>query len=241
MKTAGAAWPTYALIVWRTVRSWPSSATVAARAAASAAAFARASSWARRRWLRASAGGRWGSPAASAARSSPRRTTASQSAAAMSSLSRSHISTSRAYAAAGIGSAGGGRRSGGRALDGELLPALAQVGEKPDDLVDVAGVALQVRLDEVALAEEVDRPQPCGDVAALRHVERDVQLVDDRLAAAQPLEEELMVAVALGGGRLLQEADRAVVQHDHEPLGRCRQDARLRVGSVGAGVIHRAK
>src|SRR4029079_6192272 len=100
------------------------------------------------RGRRPSAGARWGSPAASAARSSPRRTTASQSAAAMSSLSRSHISTSRAYAAAGTDSSGGVPRSGGRALDGELLPALAQVGEEPNDLVDVARIALEVRLDE---------------------------------------------------------------------------------------------
>ena len=97
-KTAGAS-PAYARIVVRTVRSWPSSATVAARAAARAAAFERPSSSARSRWDRAAAGGWAGSPATSAARSPPSATTASQSAAAISSRSCSHMSTSLAYAA----------------------------------------------------------------------------------------------------------------------------------------------
>ena len=160
-KTAGAS-PAYARIVVRTVRSWPSSATVAARAAASAAAFA-APELARpaRGGIAPRREAAPGAPAMSAARSPPSATTASQSAAGdQLALLLAHARrASRMRRAHPPAQPRGGRGARARALDGELRPALAQVGEETDDLIDLARVPLEMGLDEVPLAEQVDRAQ----------------------------------------------------------------------------------
>src|SRR4051812_37727993 len=61
---------------------------------------------------------------------------------------------------------------------GDRRPRLAQVGEQVHDAVDRLRVALEVRLDQLALAEEVDQPEVLRDLA-VAHVERPVELVDD--------------------------------------------------------------
>ena len=68
----------------------------------------------------------------------------------------------------------------------DLRPGLAQLAEQAGDLVDAHGVALDARLDEARLAEDVDGLQAVGDLAGV-HVERGEQLVDDRLGAAELL------------------------------------------------------
>src|SRR5205814_1735955 len=89
----------------------------------------------------------------------------------------------------------------------EDLPALAQLGEQPAHAFEPLGLAIDVRVVELALAEEVDRPQPDRDLA-VAHVEREQQLVEDRLGTAHPVAGALAVADPHRRARLGEEADR---------------------------------
>src|SRR6266496_5533540 len=100
----------------------------------------------------------------------------------------------------------GGRRSCALALvlGGEGVPALAQIREQAPDTVQPLRLRVHVRVVELALAEEVDRPQPERDLA-VAHVEREQQLVEDRLGAAHPVARALSVAHSHRRRRLRQE------------------------------------
>src|SRR5581483_8274845 len=94
----------------------------------------------------------------------------------------------------------------------ELLPGVTQLGEEMRDAVVAVGVQFGGRVVEVRRAEEVDRAQSHGDVAAFARVQRAVEFVDHRPRAANALAGDAVPPGPQCGRRLAQITDRAVVE-----------------------------
>src|SRR3954447_19378456 len=202
---------------------FPSFWSVNARPVESPAWISCWSSSRRWRWPRAAAGG---SPSTSAAlrRCAATAGTSSQRPSRISSSSCSASATSSAHGASGL-------------TAGDLRPSLAELAEQLGDLLDLVRVLLGGRLDQVAAAEGVDALQAAGDLPSALVVERDRELVDDRLGAAHAVLRLDAVALTHGVGGLEEEAEAAVIKHHHEAPGRSREDALLLVsGRLVAGV-----
>src|SRR3954470_11712121 len=147
--------------------------------------ISRWSSTRRSRCGRAAAGG-VPSVAATLRRCAETAGSSSQRPSRIRSRSRSASTTSSAQRASGFI----------KSVPGDLGPGLAQLAEEFRDLVDLRRVLLERSLDQVPAAERVDALQTAGDLATLLVVERDRQLVDDRLGPAHAIARVHTVALA---------------------------------------------
>src|SRR3954467_874077 len=86
-------------------------------------------------------------------------------------------------------------------------------------------------------AEGVDALQTAGDLSTALVVERDGELVEDRLGPAHAVLRLTTVALAHRVDGLEEETEAAVIEHHHEAPGRGGEDALLLVsGGLVAGV-----
>src|SRR6185312_7096859 len=117
-------------------------------------------------------------------------------------------------------------------------PGVAQLTEHRADPVDLGRIAIEPRLEQIALAEHVDRLQAGRDLASLLHVQHLAEVQEDVLGAAQLAVSELDLTLAHRDCGLVQEAASTVVEHHDQLLGLCAQHRAFAVGTRGGEVAH---